>query len=218
MQTMIISFVILIVLVVIGYGLYYHFTMRGVKQPKYQIIYHQDKIEVRQYQPILLANVVTSGDRKTAISNGFWLLADYIFGNNYSEQGGTEKIPMTAPVVQQQKIAMTAPVMQNELAKNQWQVSFVMPEKYTIESIPKPHNTKVKLQTIPAQKVVVIRFNGNMTDKNLQYHLQQLDSFVRQQQMKVTNPPQYAFYNPPWTLPFMRRNEIMYRIIDDDKK
>ena len=183
--------------------------MSQVEQPKYTVLESQGEIEVRQYAPMIVAEVEVRGERMKALNQGFRLIADYIFGNNLS----SKKVAMTAPVTQElgEKIAMTAPVTQHGTG-NSWKVRFVMPEDYTLDTLPKPKNKDVRLISIPAKKVVVIRFSGYNTDKNINTHREALMKYIEDQHLSVVGQPTTAFYNPPWTLPFLRRNEIMVEL------
>jgi effector-binding domain-containing protein len=163
-----------------------------VEHPKYQVTAVNQNIELRQYQPMIVAQVQVTGSREQAIRQGFKLLAKYIFGGNNS----------------QQKIAMTAPVMQQKNS-NQWIVQFVMPSQYQLKDLPKPDDSKVQFKTLPIQKIAAIRFAGFNNDSNLVEHQKQLANYLHQQNIKFNDAPIYAFYNPPWTLPFLRRNEVM---------
>ena len=184
-------------------------VMSDVETPNYEIVRSQDAIEIRQYDPLIIAEVQMSGEREEAIGDGFRLLADYIFGNNIASQ----EIAMTAPVQQQKsmKIAMTAPVQQQAVGDD-WQVSFVMPSEYAMDTLPKPVNERVKLKEIPAQTFAVITFSGRNADENVQEHENILLKYVEANNLSVIGTPKYAFYNPPWTLPPMRRNEVMIEI------
>ncbi len=186
--------------------------MSDVEKPKYQATALTNDIELRSYDPMLVALVQMSGSRKDAISEGFRVLADYIFGNNTLEQN----ISMTAPVEQQagQKISMTAPVQQQQRS-NSWMISFVMPKQFTLKTIPKPNNEMVKINEVPAQRFITIRFSGSNSDDNIRKNESALFNYITQNKINVTGEPKYAFYNPPWTLPFMRRNEIMVQLLDD---
>jgi effector-binding domain-containing protein len=186
--------------------------MSDVEKPKYQATALTNEIELRSYDPMLVAMVQMSGSRKDAISEGFRVLADYIFGNNTLEQN----ISMTAPVEQQagQKISMTAPVQQQQRS-NSWMISFVMPKQFTLTNIPKPNNEMVKINEVPAQRFITIRFSGSNSDDNIRKNESALFNYITQNKINVTGEPKYAFYNPPWTLPFMRRNEIMVQLLDD---
>ena len=206
---------IVIIVLIAAYLCFYYISMRNVKEPKYQLVSQQGAIQTRRYKPLLVAEVTVEGERKEAARKGFRLLADYIFGNN--RLSGTEKsskISMTAPVIQQEssKIAMTAPVMQTEKANKQWLIRFVMPADYTLKTLPKPNNQQVKIIEEPARTMLVIRFSGSIDKINLAEHLEQLNKYVKQHNLQILGGPIYAFYNPPWTLPMMRRNEIMYQL------
>jgi len=195
-------------IIVIG-GIFAGPIMSDVETPNYQVMSSQDSIEMRQYEPMIIAEVQMDGKREDAIGDGFRLLADYIFGNNKLSQD----IAMTAPVQQQEngKIAMTAPVQQQSVGDT-WQVSFVMPSDYSMETIPKPVNERVVLKMVPAKQFITITFSGTNSDKNVKEHEDQLMSYVNANDLSVTGAPKYAFYNPPWTLPPMRRNEVMIEI------
>lgn len=187
--------------------------MSNVEKPEYEVIASQENIEIRRYAPMIIAEVAVEGKREDAIGDGFRLLADYIFGNNTVQKD----IAMTAPVQQQenQQIAMTAPVQQQS-SGNAWKVSFVMPSEYSMASLPKPNNDRVHLKEVPSKKFVVIQFSGTNSDANIAEHEAQLLDYIESNQITATGSSKYAFYNPPWTLPFMRRNEVMIEVIKQE--
>ena len=184
-------------------------VMSDVEKPDYKVIQSEQNIEIRQYEPMIIAEVEVDGKREDAIGDGFRLLADYIFGNNTVQQ----VISMTAPVQQKenQKIAMTAPVQQQSAGKS-WRMSFVMPSKYSMDSLPVPNNNRVRLKEILTKKFVVIEFSGTNSNENVTEHENQLMNYIEANQIKINDSPKYAFYNPPWSLPFLRRNEVMIEI------
>ena len=139
-------------------------VMSNVEKPDYKVIQSKQNIEIRQYEPMIIAEVEVDGKREDAIGDGFRLLADYIFGNNTVQQ----VISMTAPVQQKenQKIAMTAPVQQQSMGKS-WRMSFVMPSKYRLDSLPVPNNNLVRLKEILTKKFVVIEFSGTNSNENV---------------------------------------------------
>ncbi len=181
----------------------------NVEQAKYEVVESQGAIEIRDYAPMIVAEAEVSGERKEAINQGFRIIADYIFGNNAPKQ----KVAMTAPVIQQptEKIAMTAPVTQ-EGAGNSWKVRFVMPSNYTIDTLPKPNNDAVKLHKITGKRFAVIQFSGMAGEDSLKKHTDVLNAFITQKKLNALSQGTYAFFNPPWTLPFLRRNEVMVEI------
>ena len=203
--TMITSIIALILIVGVLAGP----VMSDVEKPDYKVIQSEQNIEIRQYEPMIIAEVEVDGKREDAIGDGFRLLADYIFGNNTVQQ----VISMTAPVQQKenQKIAMTAPVQQQSTGKS-WQMSFVMPSKYSMDSLPVPNNNRVRLKEILTKKFVVIEFSGTNSNENVTEHENQLMNYIEANQIKINGSPKYAFYNPPWSLPFLRRNEVMVEI------
>ena len=203
--TMITSIIALILIVGVLAGP----VMSDVEKPDYKVIQSEQNIEIRQYEPMIIAEVEVDGKREDAIGDGFRLLADYIFGNNTVQQ----VISMTAPVQQKeiQKIAMTAPVQQQSTGKS-WRMSFVMPSKYSMDSLPVPNNNLIRLKEIMTKKFVVIEFSGTNSNENVTEHENQLMNYIEANQIKINGSPKYAFYNPPWSLPFLRRNEVMIEI------
>ena len=203
--TMITSIIALILVVGVLAGP----VMSNVEKPDYKVIQSEQNIEIRQYEPMIIAEVEVDGKREDAIRDGFRLLADYIFGNNTVQQ----VISMTAPVQQKenQKIAMTAPVQQQSMGKS-WRMSFVMPSKYRLDSLPVPNNNRVRLKEILTKKFVVIEFSGTNSNENVTKHENQLMNYIEAKQINIIGSPKYAFYNAPWTLPFLRRNEVMIEI------
>ena len=184
----------------------------NVEHPKYKVVETSGNMEIRDYAPMIVAEAEVKGERRKAISKGFRIIADYIFGNNTAAQ----KVPMTAPVTQQgsEKIAMTAPVTQ-QADGNTWRVRFIMPSKYTMETLPKPNNPRVMLEEIPAKRFAVIRFSGMASEGSLFRHTKELNEFISTKKLTPLSPPTYAFYNPPWTLPFLRRNEALIEVSRD---
>lgn len=185
----------------------------NVEQAKYTVLDARGNIELRDYAPMIIAEVEVSGQRKEAIVQGFRLVADYIFGNNTLNA----KVAMTAPVVQEQsqKIAMTAPVSQ-QAEGDSWKVHFVMPANYTMETLPKPNNPLVKLKEVEGRSFVVIKFSGIAGEENLKKNTEELQTFIKDNGLKSQSVPTYAFFNPPWTLPFLRRNEVMIELVKSE--
>ena len=194
----------------------------ATEEPKYVLLEKSEPFELRSYAPLIVAEVKVDGDLDAASAQGFRLIAAYIFGKNQV----AEKIAMTAPVGIESsdqntsaKIAMTAPVKIEgskplEATSNQWTVSFVMPAEYTLASLPKPLNPQVNIREVPAEKRAVITFSGFYNEEKVQEKTQVLREWMKTKNLKSVGEPQFARYNPPWTLPFMRRNEIMIQVLD----
>jgi hypothetical protein len=192
----------------------------AVEEPRYEVISAQGDFELRRYPALLVAQTVVEGDMDQASRKGFQLLADFIFGNNQASEGaGSAKIAMTAPVTmepQSAKIAMTAPVTLQAQAglpeTGPWRVHFVMPSKYTLASIPKPRNPAVQLRELPPQWFVAHKFSGFTTESRVASKTQEAAQWARQQTLTATSAPQLARYDPPWTPPMFRRNEILIEV------
>lgn len=194
--------------------------MSRVDEPKYKVEETSEDIQIRAYEPMIQAQVVLEGVRKVAIRTGFLVIADYIFGNNESkkngdaelseEEGGSgEKISMTAPVLQQ-----TRDAHKSEKTEKIWVVSFVMPQSHTLDTLPIPNDSRVQLTSLPAKRFAVIRFSGLADDESINLHLAKLTHYISDHKLKIKGEPMFAFYNPPWTLPILRRNEILLELAD----
>jgi hypothetical protein len=191
----------------------------ATEEPKFSIIEKSEPFELRSYAPQLIAEVKVEGDLDTASSQGFRLIAAFIFGQNQV----SEKISMTAPVgieaTQSTKIAMTVPVgieasKDSATGVNQWTFSFVMPSEYTMATLPKPLNPLVTIRELPAQKRAAIIFSGFNNEAKVLDKTKALEEWIKSKQWQVIGSPQFARYNPPWSIPFMRRNEILITVRD----
>lgn len=183
----------------------------ATEEPTYAVSLKEGNFEVRDYPALVAAEVSVEGDRSQASSEGFKLLAGYIFGGNVKKQN----IAMTAPVVQaaaeSEKIAMTAPVLQSGQPGG-WTVRFVMPSGYTLASLPTPNDVRVRLIPVPPARVAVVRFSGLAGEDDIATQTNLLNDFVTRSQFAQIGRPALARYNPPWTPWFMRRNEIMVTV------
>ena len=168
----------------------------ATEEPKYKSLEKLADFELREYDSTLVAEVLVDGDMSQASNKGFRLIADYIFGNNIAKTGGTEKIAMTTPVT-------------IERAADQWRMHFVMPNQYKLGTLPTPSNKRITLREIPARKVAVVRFSGIANEAVTTKKTQELLSWMAGRRYTVLGTPELARYNPPWTLPFLRRNEVM---------
>jgi pentatricopeptide repeat protein len=188
-------------------------TVMAIEEPEFISIEKKDTFEIREYQPKLIAQVLVTGTFDNASSKGFRLLADFIFGNNKTNEG-SKKIDMTAPVVTRdasEKIEMTAPVISEENERG-WYISFNMPKQYSKDSLPVPNNPEVKIIDVPAEKFAVITFSGLVRERKYAEMLSLLNEEMRKRNLEPKGSVTLARYNPPWTLPFLRRNELMIRI------
>ena len=196
-------------------SLFIAFTVTGtpamaIEEPKFTVSLHEGDIEIRDYQAAVAAEVTVTGDQGGAANKGFRLLAGYIFGGNKRHQS----IAMTAPVAQQpvgEQIAMTAPVMQTA-SNGSWVVRFTMPGKYSLATLPEPNDPRVKLSNVAPARFAVIRFSGIAGGANVAARTAELMAFINAHHLHAVGPASLAQYDPPWTLWFMRRNEVMIQI------
>jgi SOUL heme-binding protein len=183
----------------------------ATEEPTFTVGFAKGDFEVRDYPEMVVAEVSVPGDRKDAASSGFRLLAGYIFGGNTAKQ----KIAMTAPVTQAaaggEKIAMTAPVLQSG-GDGSWVIRFIMPSGSTLETLPQPNNPKVHLNTVAPARMAVVRFSGLARHDTIAAKTDELQGFVKAQHLNAIGSPSLAQYDPPWTLWFLRWNELMIPI------
>lgn len=178
----------------------------AIEEPDYEVIRKIDTVEVRQYAPYVVAEVVLNATADDAGNQAFPILAGYIFGKNKGER----KLAMTAPVTQAavpMKMAMTAPVTQ-AAAEGGILVQFVLPKDVTLESAPQPLDTRVQLRLVPASQRAVIRYSGTWSQANYDEHLALLQATLARAGIATQGEPVLARYNPPFTPWFLRRNEI----------
>ncbi len=186
----------------------------ATEEPKFSLLEKDQSFELRLYEPKIIAEVEVDGDMSAASRKGFRQIADFIFGNNTAQSGKSEKISMTAPVAikpASEKIAMTAPVGVQQSEKG-WRVSFVMPSQYTLETLPKPNNPQISIKQLPAKKFALIRFSGLVDEEKMQAKSAELNQWITMKKLNPVGIPELARYNPPWTLPFLRRNELMIEV------
>jgi hypothetical protein len=179
----------------------------GFEQAKYTVIEKQGKFELRQYEANIVAQTAVEGDFHAVGNEGFSRLFNYISGKNRSKQS----IAMTAPVNQQvnnEKIAMTAPVNQQKV-EGKWLISFMMPSKYTIQTLPEPMDSSIELKEIPACKIAAVRYSGTWSRKRYDENKTQLEEFIKNKGLKIVDTDIFARYDPPFQLFFLRRNEVL---------
>lgn len=179
--------------------------MHYVEKPVYTVELSQNEIEIRRYEPRIVAEITIRGERKTALNAGFKILANFIFGNNDLHQ----EIPMLSPVSQKSALA--------SLQKpNHWEIEFNMPGQYKeLAQIPKPNNSRIHLRKISARSFVVIKFSGLWNNRNFTKHQKILQKFIEAHHLRGEGDFITAFYDPPWRLAFLRRNEIMKMLIEE---
>ena len=190
----------------------------ALEEAKYTVIMREGSFELRQYDPHIVAETMVKGDYDKAGNEGFRRLFKYISGENQKKQS----IAMTAPVSQDagpEKIAMTAPVSQEQTG-GQWRIAFVMPSEYTLDTLPQPVDPKVLLKQVPARRMAAITYSGSWSKARYEEHKALLEAFIQKQKLSPLGEPVLARYNSPFTLWFLRRNEVLIPVQapDDDRK
>lgn len=188
----------------------------AIEEPEYRVLRSFEAVEIRQYAPYVVAEVVLNATPDEAGNQAFPILAGYIFGRNKGER----RFAMTAPVTQTpvaaapaapptapMRMDMTAPVTQAAVAGGML-VQFVLPKTVTLASAPEPLDPRVQLRQVPAATWAVIRYSGTWSQANYEHHLAELRSTLAAQSIATQGEPVLARYNGPWTPWFMRRNEI----------
>jgi hypothetical protein len=185
---------------------------QAIEEPPYTVVQKTEVFEVRKYDPYLVAEVLVPGPASEAGGQGFSLLGGYIFGKN----NGEHKLEMTAPVTQQAatpvKLEMTVPVTQ-AATPGGFIVQFVMPKGYTLATLPEPLDARVKLREVPGNRVAVIRFSGSWSQSTYEDQLQKLRSALTAAGVATKGEPVSSRYNSPFSLPFLRRNEIWLTLV-----
>ena len=178
----------------------------GTEEPKYATIARHGPLEIRQYAPRLAAETTASGTEEEARTAGFKVLAAFIFGANKSKR----EITMTAPVTQAtaERIAMTAPVVAQTAGSDQWIIRFYMPSGYTTETLPVPNDPSIHIVTIPSETLAVLRFPGSRSADAMAEKRAELQAALHTSGWESIRDPLDMFYDPPWTLPALRRNEV----------
>lgn len=180
--------------------------IRSSEEPPYTVLAEFGAIQIRRYPAIVVAETEIAADYAASGSIGFNRLAAYIFGNNVQKQ----TMAMTAPVFREpvgEKIAMTAPVLQEQVG-DKWLMSFVMPSGYTLSTLPAPLDEKIAIKEIPAKNVAVLSYSGSLSAERIAEKSQVLTDWLAERPYRPLSQPRSAAYDPPWTLPPLRRNEI----------
>lgn len=179
----------------------------ATEEPGFTLVLKEGAFELRDYAQTVVAEVVVGGSQARAAGQGFRILAGYIFGGNTRRQ----LIAMTAPVAQRrdgETIAMTAPVSQTASGTD-WTIRFTMPAEYTMATLPVPDDHRIVLQQVPGQRLAVIRFSGVVDSRQFDRRSAELQAQLATRRLTPAGPVSLAQYDPPWTLWFMRRNEVM---------
>jgi len=174
------------------------------QEPRHEVVAHVGDVEIRTYAPRLAAETLVPGEESAARGEGFNRLAGYIFGGNK----GARRIAMTTPVAQEPaRIAMTTPVAQESTPQG-WRIRFFLPADITVDTAPEPRDPRVSISPVPAETVAVLRFSGSTGPAAVAQQTATLLAALQGSKWQPAGSPLAWFYNPPWTLPALRRNEV----------
>ncbi len=186
----------------------------AVEEVPYTVIEQNGAFELRQYPPHIVAETTIEGAFDQVGSEGFRRLADYINGKNRSRQS----IAMTAPVSQEagsEKIAMTAPVGQQN-SGGRWRITFVMPAKHTLDTLPEPIDSRIKLTQEPGHLMAAVRYSGTWSRKGYEENKELLLAWIDERGFEQAGEPMWARYNPPFMPWFLRRNEVLIPVVREE--
>ena len=174
-------------------------------QQPYTILEQGHGFELRKYAPCVIASIEIQSSFERAGNAGFMALVNYIRGNNHRRN----KIAMTAPVLQETGVQLDQqfPVIEQE-SHHGYVISFVMPQDWSMETLPDPQDGRIVLRDIPEELVAVVRFAGRWSEKLFERNRQTLERRISRAGLIIAGPARFARFDPPWTPWFMRRNEI----------
>ncbi len=175
----------------------------GYEERSHKVVIEDSSYEIREYEPGLIAMTTTEGSFSGGQSESFGNLAGYIFGKNQEEQ----KIAMTVPV---EMIRGTQQSDSSQESEDHWSMKFFLPKQYALEDLPLPnHPEKVKILPQEGELLAVRRFTWLLDESDLEKYEPQLLEWIEEQGYEATGEAKLAGYDPPWTLPFFRRNEVL---------
>jgi hypothetical protein len=179
------------------------------EEPAYNVVQQIGEVEIRRYAAQIRATTVVDAPFDAATSEGFRRLAGYIFGNNTRRDEIAMTAPVeTAPAGPSEKIAMTAPVG-TKVVDGRSVISFVMPAGYTMDTLPVPGDPRVTLEPVGERLVAALRFSWIAGEPEFAQRRQEVLDALERSDLRPSGEATLARYDPPWTLPFLRRNEVL---------
>ena len=175
----------------------------SVEEPNATTVLRDGDFQLRDYPALTVAEVRVTGSQWGAANRGFRLLAAYIFGANARQQ----KIAMTAPVIQQRLPVDERPSVSQD--GDAWIVRFIMPEGFAPATLPPPEDEAIRLLALPPARTALVAFSGWALPYAVRGETARLEQWMQQRSLQPAGPPALAQYDPPWTIWFLRRNEII---------
>lgn len=162
---------------------------------RYDVVEKFGKVEMRDYPPHVSIEIKIKGECRSTVNTAYRVLGEYLAGKNDAEK----KIEMIMPITQQG-------------FEDVWKLAFSLPLEYKIDSLPKPLVSHVKLIDNPEKRYVATKLSGFASEKDVDSSNKRLMDYVFPNNLRVISQPITAFYNPPWALPFFRKNELMIEV------
>lgn len=200
---------------VIAFSLISPFSV-AIEEAAYEVLEEDGDFQLRAYEPHIVATTTVESEMTSAGNQGFRILYRYITGDNIAR----EELEAGGAVEQEsvgRNIAMTAPVGQEQM-EDKWIVSFMMPSKYTLETLPEPKDERVELREVPARTIAAVGYTGFWSEANYERHKDQLKRWLDEREIAIVGTPIWARYDSPFTLWFMRRNEVLIPVDLNDKE
>lgn len=184
--------------------------IRTAEEPPYDVVERTGDLEIRRYGPRVAAETTVATGKGKPSEQAFFTLAKYIFGGNREKRD----IAMTAPVTMDKgrQIAMTAPVTMSSPSTNSMTMRFFLPAKIALNDAPAPNDPRVKLLEVPAETVAVLQFTGSWSERALKEKQAALLADLQKSRWRPVGEPFTQLYDPPFTIPFLRRNEVAVRV------
>ena len=186
------------------------FGIRTGESPKYEVILRDGELEIRRYQAFLRANTFAPGDFAASTEAALKRLNSFISGHN---SGNVRLYPpdsLAQANLRGEAIAMTTPVLQAP-AGGGWTMAFIMPRKYTFSTAPKPLDANIELEQVPPQTMAILRYSGHVDEDRIQRKFRELRGWVQSIGWRAISEPLAAQYDPPFTISFLKRNEVLVR-------
>lgn len=196
-----------------GWTAWSYVSSRRIQKPRYRVLTKNLDYELRDYEPYIVAETDVKGSYADALRQGFRVLYNYISGDNSRH----EKIPMTAPVIEKhiagpEKAIEVGPNAERAARSDVHTISFVMPPQYTLETLPAPNDPTIRFRQLPARKIAALQFSGYASPRRVEHKKKELMVDLIEDKLPVSSEPQYAVYTPPFTVPFLSRNEILAEV------
>ncbi len=187
------------------------FVVRSIESPPFVQNEHRSGYEIRDQEAYLMARVQIAGPWAEALDQGRRIIEDYLSGNNTTQSSIAMTLPVDIQEPEGETIALAAPLVQ-EQKNGQWLVSFILPSKYTTDTLPRPNDPRIRLVNIPAQRIAVAVFGGWADHRRVEAEQEELGQLLSQDKEIIISPFRVVQYGIPWAPPFVQRNEIIVTI------